>query len=204
MSDLLFWNQLTDLTMAGLLLLISGASGAGKTTLIRRLQKEEPLHTTVSCTTRAPRSGEIDGKDYHFLSETDFLAKVADNQLLEYACVHSNYYGTLSSEVIPYLEKNQAVLIEIDYQGASQIRQLKDPLIQKSLFDVFVLVDPENLRKRLEKRRSDSQKMVELRIQNSLKENQAAQHYQHQLISNTHDDDYAQLKTWFDLAKSKT
>ncbi|MDB4465597.1 AAA family ATPase, partial [Akkermansiaceae bacterium] len=87
----------------GILLLVSGPSGSGKTTLCRRLADEKEAHYAISCTTRPPREGEVDGRDYHFLSKDDFTARIDGGEFLEHAEVHQNYYGTLKSEVLDHL-----------------------------------------------------------------------------------------------------
>ena len=107
----------------GALFVVSGPSGAGKTTLVHRLLAHFPdMKFSVSATTRAPRAGEVDGKDYHFLTAQDFETKIAARAFLEHANVYGNRYGTLADPVKQALAVGESVLLEIDSQGAAQIR----------------------------------------------------------------------------------
>src|SRR6266566_6794370 len=111
----------------GILFVISAPSGAGKTTLVEALRQTSNLFYSVSCTTRAPRGGEIDGEDYQFLSDNDFRARVEAGDFLEHAQVHGDYYGTLRKPVLTNLKNGVDVLIDIDTQGATAIRNCDDP-----------------------------------------------------------------------------
>src|SRR4029453_6474262 len=97
------------------------------------------LFYSVSCTTRASRTGEIDGDDYQFLSDKDFLARVEAGDFLEHARVHGDYYGTLRKPVLTNLKTGLVVLIDIDTQGAVAIRNCDDPIIREALSDVFIM-----------------------------------------------------------------
>jgi len=132
---------------------VSAPSGAGKTTLVERIRRTPSLFYSVSCTTRAPRTGEIDGQDYQFLSDADFRERIEKGDFLEHAHVHGDYYGTLREPVVTNLKRGKDVLIDIDTQGAAVIRNCGDPLIRDTLADVFIMPpDLEELRKRLLKR----------------------------------------------------
>ncbi|MES2771751.1 MAG: guanylate kinase [Pseudomonadota bacterium] len=110
--------------MSATLYIVAAPSGAGKTTLVRRLLNDDTtISLSLSATTRAPRQGEQDGYDYRFLATDDFLARIKQGEFLEWALVHGNYYGTSKSEIERTLAKGQDVLLEIDWQGAQQIRQ---------------------------------------------------------------------------------
>ncbi len=110
---------------AGNVFLITAPSGAGKSSLVNALlENDAGLQLSVSCTTRAPRDGEIDGRDYYFTSESEFMRMRQDNELLEWAQVHDNFYGTPRAPLAKALELGRDVLLEIDWQGAAQIRQL--------------------------------------------------------------------------------
>src|ERR1700745_1275470 len=98
----------------GILFMVSAPSGAGKTTLCAALRQTPDFVYSVSCTTRAPRAGEIEGDDYHFISEAEFLARVEAGEFLEHASVHGKYYGTLRQPVVSNLKKGIDVLIDID------------------------------------------------------------------------------------------
>ena len=105
-------------------IVMSAPSGAGKTTVTKELlARRSDLGYSVSCTTRAPRIGEVDGVDYHFLTEADFLQRVAQNELAEHANVHGRMYGTLKSAVQTVLDSGKHVMMDIDVQGARQFAQ---------------------------------------------------------------------------------
>jgi guanylate kinase len=112
-------------TRRGPLIILSGPSGSGKSTVLKRLleNSEVPLHLSVSATTRGKRAGEQEGIDYYFWSRPRFEAAVAAGEFLEWAEVHGNYYGTLKREVDAYRQKGVGVLLDIDVQGAEQVRQ---------------------------------------------------------------------------------
>lgn len=111
--------------MAGYLYIVSAPSGAGKTTLVRLLLENDPgIRLSISYTTRAPRSGELDGREYHFVSVPDFQAKIASGDFLEWAEVHGNFYGTSKSWIEAEMASGRDVLLEIDWQGAQQVRKV--------------------------------------------------------------------------------
>ena len=124
---------------SGILLVVSGPSGSGKTTLCRRLADAGEAHYSISCTTREPREGEVDGRDYHFLTQEEFKDRIEHGELLEHAEVHGNYYGSLISEVLEHIESGTDVVMDIDVQGAAQVRMCTDPIIQRSMVDLFVM-----------------------------------------------------------------
>ena len=108
----------------GILLVLSGPSGAGKGTICEQLlSKRKDLAYSVSATTRTPRKGEVDGKDYFFVSTDSFKEMIAKNELLEYAEIYGNYYGTPRSYVMGILNQGRDVVLEIDPQGALQIKE---------------------------------------------------------------------------------
>ena len=179
----------------GILLLVSGPSGSGKTTLCRRLADEGEAHYSISCTTRAAREGERDGHDYHFLNSEVFQQKVANGEFLEHAEVHGNCYGTLKSEVINHLLAGTDVVMDIDVQGAEQVRACNDPSIRTALVDLFVMPPNEDeLHQRLTGRGSDSQDVIDLRMKNALGEIEYLPKYKYRLISHTREQDYSQFK----------
>ena len=120
-------------TRTGILFVISAPSGAGKTTLCDALRQTRDFVYSVSCTTRLPRAGEIEGEDYHFLSEKDFAARVEASDFLEHANVHGRFYGTLRKPLIANLQNGVDVLIDVDIQGAAAIRAFDDPTIKDAL-----------------------------------------------------------------------
>ncbi len=168
----------------GILFVISAPSGAGKTTLCTALRQKPDFVYSVSCTTRSPRPGEIEGEDYHFLSSKLFKEKIAAHAFLEYANVHGHFYGTLREPVLEQLEKGIDVLIDIDTRGAAAIRSNPDPLIVHALADVFIMPpDLEELRRRLERRGTEKKEEVELRLTNAAREMECWRDYRYTIIS---------------------
>lgn len=189
----------------GILLLVSGPSGSGKTTLCRRLADEGEAVYSTSCTTRAAREGERDGHDYHFLSQEQFQQKVADGDFLEHAEVHGNCYGTLKSEVIEHLTAGTDVVMDIDVQGADQVRECQDPAIQKALVDLFVMPPTgDELRSRLTGRGSDSEDTINLRMSNALGEIEHWPKYKYRLLSRSKEQDYSEFKALVISERLKT
>lgn len=152
----------------GVALIVSGPSGTGKSTVCSRVRTAMPeLKFSVSCTTRAPRAGEQHGRDYYFLSVEEFKARIANREFIEYAEVFGNYYGTLKSEVIDRVNSGEDVFLDIDIQGAMQIRQcsLQDPLLGKCCEFIFVAPPSlEELERRLRNRASDSEEQILKRL----------------------------------------
>ena len=180
----------------GILLLVSGPSGSGKSTLCRRLEDEKEVAFSVSCTTRDPRKGEVDGSDYYFLSKEDFLRKVEAGDFIEHAEVHGNFYGTLRSEVVDRLEKGVDVVMDIDVQGAAQVRACEDAVIQSSLVDLFVMPPSEKeLAARLTGRGTDSEEVIALRLKNAIEEMSHWPKYRYRLVSATREEDYTRFKS---------
>jgi guanylate kinase len=140
---------------------ITGPSGVGKGTLIRELLKQVPdLELSVSATTRAPREGEVEGRDYHFLSPGEFAQRVEEDDFLEFATYSGNRYGTLRSEVERRLRAGHSVVLEIEVQGAQQVRA-------SGIDSVQIFIAPPNpsvLRERLSGRGTDSQEAIDERL----------------------------------------
>ncbi|MEF8714455.1 MAG: guanylate kinase [Accumulibacter sp.] len=147
--------------MTGHLYIVTAPSGAGKTTLVRLLLENDPdIRVSISHSTRAPRSGEREGVEYHFVSVPDFLEKVRNDAFLEWAEVHGNYYGTSRSGIEAALLAGQDVLLEIDWQGAQQVRALFPAAI-----GVFVLPPSlDELERRLCARATDSAETIARRV----------------------------------------
>ena len=180
---------------SGILLVVSGPSGSGKTTLCRQLAKSGEVRYSISCTTRLPRPGEENGKDYHFLTEAEFSHRLEANDFLEHAVVHGNLYGSLKSEVIAHLKQGIDVVMDIDVQGADQIRECTDPDIQRAFVDLFVMPPSEQeLHARLSGRGTDSVETIALRMNNALEEMGHWHRYSYRLLSSTREQDYAQFQ----------
>jgi guanylate kinase len=141
---------------------ITGPSGVGKGTLIRELLQRVPdLELSVSATTRAPREGEVDGRDYHFLTPEKFDERIAAEDFLEFATYSGNLYGTLRSEVERRLSAGHSVVLEIEVQGARQVRAAMRESVQ-----VFIAPpDASVLRERLDRRGTDSQQAIDARLE---------------------------------------
>jgi len=145
---------------------------------------------SISCTTRDPRPGEVDGESYHFLSIDEFEARIEAGELLEYARVHGRLYGTLKSSVMEHLKAGTDVLMDIDVQGAALIRQCDDEFIRHSLADVFILPPSvDELRSRLEGRGTETPEQFELRMENSIAEMEHWPNYDYTIVSGSPDED---------------
>ncbi len=179
----------------GMLLVVSGPSGSGKTTLCRRLADAGEVRYSISCTTRSPRPGEVDGTDYHFLTRDEFERRVAAGDFLEHAEVHGNRYGSLKSEVLSHLEAGSDVVMDIDVQGAEQVRNCGDPEIRRARVDLFVMPPSgEELRVRLAGRGTDSEETIALRMTNALEEMRHWNKYTYVLHSGDREEDYARFQ----------
>ncbi len=181
----------------GLLCVVSGPAGSGKTTLCRAFSEFDDGATyAVSATTRPPRTGEVDGRDYHFLTREDFETRTTAGEFLEYAEVHGRYYGTLKSEVTDHIRAGRDVLMDIDVQGAALIRKSSDPLIQESLVDIFILPpDEDELVERLNNRGTEGQDELELRLNNAREEMRHWPKYSYTVISGTREKDFEIFKS---------
>jgi guanylate kinase len=153
---------MTDIARRGLLLVISSPSGAGKTTLARRLlEADDAIAMSVSVTTRKPRPGEVNGRDYYFVDEARFLAMRDGGELLEWARVFGNYYGTPRAAVEEQLAKGRDVLFDIDWQGTQQLSET----MAADLVRVFILPPSgEALEARLKGRNQDAPETVSQRM----------------------------------------
>ena len=182
-------------TRHGILFVISAPSGAGKTTIVQGLRKTGNFFYSVSCTTRAPRAGEIDSEHYHFLSHADFLAKLEAGDFLEHAQMHGDYYGTLREPVLSNLKNGLDVLIDIDTQGAATIRNSGDPIIRQALADIFIMPpDVEELRRRLMKRGTETAQQIESRLATALREMELWRDYRYSMVSGSVEEDLANVR----------
>ena len=150
----------------GLLFVISGPSGAGKGTICQRLKEQGTIELSVSMTTRKPRSGEEEGKNYYFVSEEKFIETISRGGFLEYAKVYGNYYGTPKDIVLEKLAKNKDVVLEIDIQGALKVKES----YPKGVFIFILPPSMAELRKRITGRGSESEEDINLRLGETLKE----------------------------------
>ncbi|MGN0071436.1 MAG: guanylate kinase [Atopobiaceae bacterium] len=166
------------------LFVISGPSGAGKGTLLAELRKQRPdLGLTVSATTRSPRPGEVDGTSYYFLSDEEFRRRIAAGEFVEWAEVHGHLYGTLVSEVKRLLAKGHSLVLEIDVQGALNVRKVYPDA-------VLIFIEPpslEVLEERLRGRGTEDEASVELRLKNARHEMELADQYDARIVNDTVD-----------------
>jgi guanylate kinase len=164
-----------------LIIVISAPSGAGKTTICREFQKSHPrIHFSISATTRPPRPGEKEGIDYFFLKQEEFQKKVSQNELLEWAEVHGNRYGTLRSFVEKRLAEEKDLFLEIDVQGGLQVKK-KYP--ERTVLIFLKPSSERELKVRLEKRRTETEKTIKNRLSRAQKEMKSAEEYDYLIIN---------------------
>lgn len=179
-------------TQSGLLFILSGPAGSGKTTICDALIKTESIARIITSTTRKPRSQEVDGVDYHFLSHADFQEKIDQGCFFEYATVHNHFYGTQKAAIIEPLMQGQNLLLNIDVQGAKTIAQKaeKDPYLNGKVVTVFIKPpNIEELEKRLLYRATDSVEEIKRRLEVAKKEIEQQAFYHHVIISGSKEDD---------------
>lgn len=176
------------------LIVVSGPSGSGKTTLCRRATDEGLCQYSISCTTRPIRSGEINGTDYHFLTPQAFQQKLSQGAFLEHALVHGNFYGTLKQDIIDLLLQGSRVVMDIDVQGAAQIRACTDPVICQAYRDIYIHVPPHELLARLSTRSANTPDDLELRMTNAKEEDAQGYLYHATLTSADRESDYATFR----------
>ncbi len=175
----------------GPLLILSGPSGSGKSTVIARLLEvcDLPLHVSVSATTRAPRPGEKDGIHYHFWSMTRFESAVAAGEFLEWARVHGNCYGTLKTEVDSYRRRGTGVILDIDVQGAAQVRKVCPDAVT-----VFLRTSSlETYEARLRARNTENEEAIQRRVSGARRELDRIAEYQYQVVNDDLDTAVADL-----------
>ncbi|MEC7638316.1 MAG: guanylate kinase [Verrucomicrobiota bacterium] len=190
---------------SGILFLLSGPAGSGKSTLLKAALKEfDNLEFSISCTTRLAREQEVDGKEYHFLTEDEFQSKVDNDEFLEYANVHKWNYGTLKSSVKAALEKGTDVIMDIDVQGAQKVRGCQDEIISSALVDIFITTkNTAELESRLRGRGSEDDETFELRMETASSELKEWSHYAYCIISGTQQEDFRLLSSIINSERAK-
>ncbi len=166
----------------GSLFIVSSPSGGGKTTLIRRLLAKppgEPLRFSVSHTTRPQRDGEVDGREYHFVSAAEFEKMARRGEFLEHNEVHGNFYGTAKSEVLPRLAAGEDVILDIDVQGARDVVAAVPEAVS-----IFIIpASPDELERRLKNRGLDGEDAIRKRLINAAKEVAQAETFQYVIVN---------------------
>jgi guanylate kinase len=179
----------------GILFVISAPSGTGKSTLCQNLRATPDFIYSVSCTTRSPRPGEENGVDYHFLTREKFEALIATGEMLEFATVHGNYYGTRRGTVKEALEQGTDVLLDIDVQGAAQIRKTDDAVVRGSLVDVFIMPPTlDELERRLRKRATETEEQVRRRLETAREEMKLWRLYKYTILSGSMEEDLQKFR----------
>jgi guanylate kinase len=176
--------------MNGNLYIVAAPSGAGKTSLVGALLKSDAdIALSVSYTTRAPRPGEVDHREYHFVARPEFLAMIERGEFLEHAEVHGNYYGTSAPWIREQIAAGRDLLLEIDWQGAAQVRQQIDGAI-----GIFILPPSmEELERRLRNRGQDSEQVIQRRLSAARDEMRHAGEFDYVIINKDFDAALADL-----------
>ena len=185
----------------GMLLIISGPSGTGKGTLVKRLMENDPsIAFSCSVTTRAPRHGETEGIDYHFVDDAEYDRMLANEEFLEHATVHGHRYGTLKAQVCDLLAKGKNVLLDIDPQGAIAVMANA-----KDYVSIFILPPSFSaLRVRLHTRNTDDPVEIERRLHNARKEVLNINKYQYAVINDDLELAVSQLTSIVNAEKQRT
>jgi len=177
--------------MAGVLYIVSAPSGAGKTSLVHALlQADTQMKFSVSYTTRSKREGEQEGVDYHFVSTEQFKQMIAEERFLEYASVFGNYYGSSKELIKNELKNGRDIILEIDWQGAKQIRQSSFRTVS-----IFILPPSKKaLRQRIVDRKKDESSVIEQRLRMAMEEVRHCQEYDYLVVNDHFEDALAQLQ----------
>ncbi|MBU0687760.1 MAG: guanylate kinase [Candidatus Margulisbacteria bacterium] len=194
-------------TGKGLLVVISGPSGVGKSTIVARLLKIAPrARLSVSTTTRKPRPGEKHGKDYFFVSGERFTEMVNGDELLEWAEVHGSYYGTPKSYIEEQLGKNRVVVLEVDVQGAQSIREVlrKKKLKAHCVFVFLIPPSVDILAFRLKKRRTEEEEMMNYRLRAAIAELQVMEKYDYIVVNDKVDSAAEKIRAIIHVEKERT
>ncbi len=191
-----------------IILIISGPAGSGKTTLCDRLLADYPerIRRVVTTTTRAPRPGEEEGVDYHFLDTDTFEKRIAEGAFIEWARVHGRYYGSQKEHLRRQLDSGRDLLLNIDIQGARsfQTEAARNPALPESLHTVFI--KPRSLgqiRERLQKRGEPAGE-IKRRLRTAATEMEQAGAFQHVIVSGSREEDYAALKDLYQTLKKES
>lgn len=175
----------------GLLIVVSGASGTGKGTVCKKILDDMPqVAYSISATTRTPRPGEVDGKEYYFLSREDFQAWIDDGKFLEYANVYGNFYGTPLNKIEERINRGEDILLEIDVQGALNVKR-------KCPDGIYIFLLPPSLaelKRRIEGRGTETPESLERRLANAVAEIKIGLEYTYAVVNDSVDNAAAQIK----------
>ena len=191
----------------GLLVVISGPSGVGKSTVVRRLFKVYPdLKMSISSTTRPPRPGEVHGQHYFFITQEEFDARVKQGKFLEWAKVHSCYYGTPRPFIEEKLEKGEIVVFEVDVQGASSIKRIVESGKLKAAAVFIFLIPPsvDILAFRLKKRKTEDEEVVNYRLRAAIAELQVMEKYDYIVVNDKVESAADKIKAIINVEKERT
>ena len=176
----------------GLLIVVSGASGTGKGTVCKKILNDLPeVAYSISATTRAPRPGEVDGKEYYFLDVDEFKNWIADGKFLEYAEVYGNFYGTPLNKIEERLNRGEDILLEIDVQGALNVKK-------KCPEGIYIFLLPpslEELKRRIEGRGTETPESLSRRLKNAVAEIKIGTEYDYVVVNDTINNAVAQIKS---------
>jgi len=185
----------------GLLIVVSGASGTGKGTVCNKILTDLPeVAYSISATTRAPRPGEIDGKEYYFISRDEFQSWIADGKFLEYAEVYGNFYGTPLNKITERLNRGEDILLEIDVQGALNVKR-KFP---EGIYIFLLPPSLEELKRRIEGRGTENPESLSRRLKNAVAEIKIGLEYDYVVVNDSIDAAAAQIKAILTAERCKT
>jgi guanylate kinase len=186
---------LNNFTRSGILFVVSAPSGTGKTTLCTSVRQTPDLVYSVSCTTRPIRTGEKDGVDYFFLTPSEFAKKMKEGEMLETADVYGHLYGTPKGPVLEHLAAGRDVLLDIDVQGARQVRSHQEATITEALADIFIMPpDLEELKRRLEGRGTEAAQQIAKRIKAADAEMADWKSYRYTILSSSMEEDLIKFR----------
>ena len=191
----------------GLLVVISGPSGVGKSTVVRRLFKIYPeLKMSISSTTRPPRPGEVHGQHYYFITQEEFDLRVKQNQFLEWAKVHGCYYGTPRQYIENELAKGEVVVLEVDVQGAASIKRVVEEgkLRAAAVFVFLIPPSVDILAFRLKKRKTEDEEVVNYRLRAAIAELQVMEKYDYIVVNDKVESAADKIKAIINVEKERT
>ncbi|MGN1481198.1 guanylate kinase [Porcipelethomonas sp.] len=184
----------------GLLIVVSAPSGCGKGTVLNEILKDDSFYYSISATTRLPREGEADGVNYYFISKEEFENRIKENAMLEYAEYCGNYYGTPKKELEEKLAEGKNVILEIEVQGAMQVKKL----CPDGIFIFIVPPSVKELERRLKKRGTETDDVISRRVAEAAGEIKQASNYDYVVVNAALEDAVEDFKTIVKAEKLKT